>query len=313
MKRFWILLTLLFAASLAVQAQTLPTKVNNFLKKSYPGWELSKPCISESTDKNFGSGDFNGDGKTDYTVAISKGSRGYTLALIATANSFKAYNLKALDWGAGNVPLASLAMARKGSEIYKNEKTEYGGKFKIKTDAVIVGDCDDGQNTFYWQNGKFVIVEDELIQKSVKELYIGLKHDGKELPDKLEWLYSFQVGTTETIANSPFAVSLVRPKGSKLSNPTMLWLEKHNRNSGAEKYEVLDVIKFPPLRKNETIAMSGCKLNGKWNPEIFAIGINEKKENLTKITRAWQANTKEGIFEDIPIDGITCLNEEAEP
>jgi hypothetical protein len=119
------------------------------LKKNYPDWVLAKGCFSdpEIRSKSFVSGDFNGDGKLDYAVMIAKGGRGYTLALITTAKSFKAYNLKGEDYG-DSTPLANLGVEKKGGKLA-------GQTFRIKTDAVIVAECDANMNVFYWQNGKF--------------------------------------------------------------------------------------------------------------------------------------------------------------
>lgn len=144
MKKIFLSLVLVLSASFITEAQQLPAKVKNFLKRNYPTWEISKGCFAES--KSFVSGNFNGDRKIDYAVAISKGSRDYTLALLAVKNGYKAFNLQALDWGEGATPLANLEVAPKGG--------------KLKTDGIIVAECDANLRTYYWQNGKFLFEEE---------------------------------------------------------------------------------------------------------------------------------------------------------
>ena len=50
----------------------------------------------------------------------------------------------------------------------------------------------------------------------------------------------------------------------------------------------------------------GCELNGKFDSKIIAIAKYEEVHELTKIIKAWRANTTKGKFEEISIAGITC-------
>lgn len=307
MKKTILLSAVLFAASLLTNAQDLPAKVKTFLSRNYPDWQISKKCV-ERGGESIVAGDFNGDRLTDYAVAISKGNRSYTLALLATADGYKAFNLQALNLGDG-VPTGDLGVQRRNTEVVKNPKSEYGGSYRVKTDAVVIGDCGADYQTFYWSGGKFVNVEADLIPKSVKELYTGYQYDGKKLPQGLESLGGFVVAENESeIYNSPFAINILCPKGGKIM--TMVWFEKRDETAPKNRrFEVLDVAKIPNFGKNAAFAMGQCYLNNKFDGQIFAVAVDEEKEFYTKIIRAWRADVTSGLIEDISADGIKCVND----
>jgi hypothetical protein len=130
----------------------LPLKAKELLTRNYSGWVISKGCWNdpEIKSKSIVKGDFNGDRKTDYAVAISKGSRIYYLALLATKTGFQAFNLQADDWGEGATPAANLEIAPKGDEIGSPKK------FRLNADGIIVAECEANLSIYYWQNGKFL-------------------------------------------------------------------------------------------------------------------------------------------------------------
>jgi hypothetical protein len=152
----FIAVLLLFGFTQTVSAQSVPAKVKNYLKANYPDWEITKGCFSDPKikSKSIVSGDFNGDGKLDYAVAINKDTRDYTLALIATAKGFKSFNLQAIGGDGEHTPMANLAVEKKGGKIA-------GTSIRLKTDAIIVGECDANLDVHYWQNGKFTKVSVE--------------------------------------------------------------------------------------------------------------------------------------------------------
>jgi hypothetical protein len=160
MKKTALILIAIFTASFAAQAQTLPAKADNYLKKNYPGWEISKfTKVEYQENKSVAKGDFNGDGKTDYAVVITKDDRIYTLALLATKTGFQAFNLLAQN--EENAWIAGIGVNAKGTEINLNEAQADSPKpFRLKNDGVYLYDGEGHGQTFYWQNGKFLLSYD---------------------------------------------------------------------------------------------------------------------------------------------------------
>jgi hypothetical protein len=142
-----IVFLLIFGLFQAVFAQNVPTKIKAYLKANYPDWEITKGCMEES--KSFVSGDYDGNGKTDYAVAIHKDKRDYTLALIAIGKAFKAYSLRGITHDEQGKAMANLGVLKKDENIPAERS------FRLKTDSVIVADCDSYSEVYYWDNGKF--------------------------------------------------------------------------------------------------------------------------------------------------------------
>lgn len=160
MRKVFIILAVLFSICSAANAQTLPAKVENFLKKNYPSWEIGKSWVVDSQPrKAIGSGDFNGDGKTDYAVLITKDDRIYAIALLARNNSYKAFNLLAQN--RENRWIAGIDVAPKGSEVSSNSTPKGSDKtFQIKNDGIEIYDGERHGQIFYWQSGKFLMASD---------------------------------------------------------------------------------------------------------------------------------------------------------
>lgn len=64
---------------------------------------------------------------------------------------------------------------------------------------------------------------------------------------------------------------------------------------------------IPPLAKDERLFMASCDANGKLDPLVVAIVVNENgATKFTKIRQAWRANISAARFDLIPLAGITC-------
>ncbi len=161
MKKISVILALIIAATFAAKAQTVPTKVKNYLKVNYPNWEIGKSWVVDSKPLTaIVSGDFNGDGKKDYAVLITKDDRVYALALLANKRSFKAINLLAQKDG-NDRWIAGIDVAEKGAEVFvHNDRGDVTKKFKLKTMGINIYDGERMSNIYYWQNGKFLFGED---------------------------------------------------------------------------------------------------------------------------------------------------------
>jgi hypothetical protein len=99
-------------------------------------------------------GDFNGDGKTDYAVIITKDDRRYVIALIATKTSYKAYNLSAEGWA------VRIGTVKKGTKISSESMNGPTKSLRLKNDGVGLSEQEGLVRTYYWQNGKFLWIDD---------------------------------------------------------------------------------------------------------------------------------------------------------
>lgn len=97
----------------------------------------------------------------------------------------------------------------------------------------------------------------------------------------------------------------------------MLWLNRFvgRDSAGKPRWEVLAVLRRPEIREGEYLVKALCEQDGTRDTEIFAIvdraAEPEDVERYTRIRRAWRADLERGRIEEIPVAGITCLNEAA--
>jgi hypothetical protein len=64
---------------------------------------------------------------------------------------------------------------------------------------------------------------------------------------------------------------------------------------------------LPAVAKDERLFVSSCDLNGRLDPALFAIAVNQPAgTKFTKIREAWRIDTKTATFELLPIAGVTC-------
>lgn len=156
MKKAFLILAISGAAWFGANAQTMPTKVNEYLKKNYPGWTIGESWVVDSKPrKAFETGDFNGDGKKDYAVLIEKDDRIYAIVLLAGKKSFQAFNLLAQN--SENRWIAGIDITPKDSEIYLKESSNDSPEtFVIKNEGIYIYDGEGHGRTYYRENGEFL-------------------------------------------------------------------------------------------------------------------------------------------------------------
>ena len=151
-KSVFLSLSFVFALIQTNFTQTLPAKIKNHLDKNFKGWKLSPSTESCAWEVNGGfvSGYFNGDGKRDYAVKITRGKKGYILAFLALKNGYKPFVIH--DTDADDVTYRSIFIYKKGKVIDYNEKD-----FRLKYDAFADFRCESDVGGFhFYQNGKFI-------------------------------------------------------------------------------------------------------------------------------------------------------------
>jgi hypothetical protein len=67
------------------------------------------------------------------------------------------------------------------------------------------------------------------------------------------------------------------------------------------------VLPLASLAKDERLFISSCDVNGKLDPAMFAIVLNQgPRSKTTRVIEAWRIDTKTAMFEMLPVAGITC-------
>jgi hypothetical protein len=91
----------------------------------------------------------------------------------------------------------------------------------------------------------------------------------------------------------------------------MLWLERivERNDAGVPSWEVLDVLSFGKIKKNQTFLFSyssPCKQNNEKNLDLIVLAEFAPKAKTYKVLKAWQANVKLEKFEPVSIEKIVC-------
>ena len=126
--------------------------------------------------------------------------------------------------------------------------------------------------------------------------YVGLRHD--PLPPGVK----VQGGALVTGVAPNYAFTRVRtPRGE------MIWLDSIGDRGGDGNRTVRAEVSIPPLAADERLFMASCDVNARLDSRVVAVVINEPSvTKFTKIRQAWRVNERRGVFETIPIDGISC-------
>jgi hypothetical protein len=100
------------------------------------------------------------------------------------------------------------------------------------------------------------------------------------------------------LPNTSYALSHVAtPSGD------MIWFD----SVAAGERIVRAALPFAALLKDERLFISSCDLNGKLDPAMFAIVLNQgPRSKTTRVIEAWRINVKTATFEMLPIAGVTC-------
>lgn len=155
MRSLSVILVVLIFAPIIVNGQAVPARVEKYLRVNYPNWVIGESWRADGPRlKAITSGDFNGDGKTDYAVLITKDERLYALALLELKNSFKAYNL--LAQSSANRWIAGIDLIAKGEKVFLGDDGSSAKSFRLRADAVNLYDGEGMGQVFYWQNGRFL-------------------------------------------------------------------------------------------------------------------------------------------------------------
>lgn len=132
----------------------LPSGIRSYLNTNYSGWRLVSAATNCSPEYNQAvvKGDFDGDKKPDYAVKITRGRKGYFLALLERDASYAAHVL--LNTSAYQIKTFGMTISRKGERysIGDYDNRRYG---RLPNDAPVIGPCESEACPMVYRNGKF--------------------------------------------------------------------------------------------------------------------------------------------------------------
>lgn len=140
------------------KSKQLPGTISKYLDNRFKDWEISPESQLCGEKALFDSGDFDGDGKTDYVVFFvtnknRTNSRQFLYAFLNKGNYYQPFKISE-DAEAGNFSSNSFAVNRKGETLQTGEGRD--DVLILNVDAITEYTCEtDGANTFLFSNGKF--------------------------------------------------------------------------------------------------------------------------------------------------------------
>jgi hypothetical protein len=109
----------------------------------------------------------------------------------------------------------------------------------------------------------------------------------------------FKLEGGATIPNTDYVFRRVMtPRGDAL------WLDSMQQDGARTRRAELSL---PPLAADERVMLASCDANGRLDPLVVAIVVNEANvTRFTKVRQAWRANPKARRFDIVPLAGIEC-------
>jgi hypothetical protein len=131
--------------------------------------------------------------------------------------------------------------------------------------------------------------------------YVGLRYEA--LPAGFSY-HAGSVIAPSPVPSADYAFSQVStPKGE------MIWLDSLGAPiaNGDRARTVRASLVIPPLARDERLFMASCDVNGKLDPMVVAIVVNQPSASkFTEIRQAWRADLAGLRFDVIPLVGVVC-------
>jgi hypothetical protein len=164
MKNIALCLSMTFLLVAGASAQIVPTKIQKYLNDNYNSSDLGQwkqAAGACGAGKWLLTGDFNGDGRTDYLARILTGrGRQQSLHLIGFINEKGDYTPDAFfeEEYTGDLTRSATSVLKRGTIV----SSSLGSEAALKTDVVNQYICDtDGASTMYaFNDGEFKNVQD---------------------------------------------------------------------------------------------------------------------------------------------------------
>jgi hypothetical protein len=132
--------------------------------------------------------------------------------------------------------------------------------------------------------------------------YIGLQYDS--LPKDFTYRDGSLIPPSAATHNAEYDLShVMTPSGE------MIWLDTLGApvGKGLRAKIVRAELTIPQLANDERLFMASCDSNGKLDPLVVAIVVNQPgATKFTSIRQAWRVNIPAARFDVIPVAGISC-------
>lgn len=88
----------------------------------------------------------------------------------------------------------------------------------------------------------------------------------------------------------------------------MIWFDSLSHSSRATPTRTVRAeLRVPPIGRDEQLLLGSCDVSGVLDPRVVAIVVREPNTTkFTQVRQAWRVNAGRGVFELIPVTGITC-------
>jgi hypothetical protein len=137
---------------------------------------------------------------------------------------------------------------------------------------------------------------------ATKASYVGLQYDS--LPGDVTYKDGSVIPPNARTHNAEYDLAhVVTPRGE------MVWLDTLGApvGKGLRAKIVRAELTVPPLANDERLFLASCDANGRLDPTVVALVVNEPNATrFTKIRQAWRVNIRAARFDLIPVTGITC-------
>lgn len=146
-----ILLVIFGCASFASAQQRnvrLPAGVQSLLNQDFPGWRVIKNICQTAV-----SGDYNGDRKTDYVVAINHQNGATLVSYMSSGNGFRLIEVNQLDGGMRQIAIGTVKSGEEVSEYWEEDAPV----IRLANDGLSAGECEsDGSGYLIFKNDQWV-------------------------------------------------------------------------------------------------------------------------------------------------------------
>lgn len=137
---------------------------------------------------------------------------------------------------------------------------------------------------------------------AAKTRYVGLQYDS--LPHDITYRGGAVIAPGPATHNADYDVAHVTTP-----NGDMVWLDTLGApvGRGLRAKIVRAELAVPQLANDERLFIASCDANGKLDPLVVALVVNEPgATRFTKIRQAWRVNIAAARFDLIPVAGIVC-------
>lgn len=143
-------------------------------------------------------------------------------------------------------------------------------------------------------------------QQKINEPKNAIGHTYKNISELSQFAgYKEQRGVMLEPTDDDFGLSVIANK-----THTIIVFNKITTAGKMVDNHLLDLVDLGNINKAETILIATCKVSNKNDSEVFALAEHGVKGNYKTVLKAWRANKKTGKIESIPVNRISCIDDD---